>query len=184
MKGLAFRQPGAALLALGLARFVVRDLPTRYRGPVLICADGRRPRRRELFALAPEVLARFHAAGWRGDADLPRRAILAVARLEHVERIGARRQAPPGCLGRWLAGRWLYCLAGMDPRAPVRLQPLSWRVPTQELPFEVPDAFLEDPRTARLAPDGTRIPLAEPSERRPPEPKPGRRGLQEGDSGP
>lgn len=85
MKALSFTQPWGSLVALGQKRIETRSWSTKYRGPIAIHAAKGFPLEcrtlcyEQPFAQALAVQGRFDAP-----SDLPRGAIVAVARLVEI----------------------------------------------------------------------------------------------------
>lgn len=110
MKGLSLWQPWASLVAWREKAIETRPWGTSYRGPIAIHATQLFPR--DAIELCHQEPFRFalKAAGVVQPADLPRGAIVAVARLVDILATGG---ADPRATDPW-PRRWVQDLSGQE----------------------------------------------------------------------
>jgi len=126
IKAISVVQPWATLIAIGAKRIETRTWATGWRGRLAIAASGTIPRAsKELCAAEPfrSVLADAGVVTWH---DLPRGAIVALARIEQViptTRIAMDRllagAGHEGVFGDYSPGRYGWVLADVQRVRPV-----------------------------------------------------------------
>lgn len=85
MKALSLTQPWATLVASGAKRIETRSWPTSYRGPLAIHAAKGFPREAQEVCFEEPFASALLRAGIRVPNDLPRGAVVAVARLAGIQ---------------------------------------------------------------------------------------------------
>jgi len=132
MKALSIWQPWASAIASGVKQYETRSWPTKYRGPIAICASKKW--NDDLFELAAEYLGR-----WPGfPEDWPLGAVVATAHLVECRRtedmiadIGLMEIT----LGDFSPGRFAWRLESV-----VKIPPIEYR--GRQGLFEIPDGVI------------------------------------------
>lgn len=104
MKGLSLTQPWATLVAIGAKRIETRSWRTNYRGSLAIHASAGFPGDCRALCREPAFMEALRRAGINGPADLPRGAIVGMARLVDIattEQLVMVGRVSPEAGGTW-----------------------------------------------------------------------------------
>jgi hypothetical protein len=128
MRGLSLTQPWATLVAIGAKQIETQSWSTPYRGWVAIHASKGFPHEASATCHFDPFRTCLLAAGIRLPADLPRGAIVAVANLHRIGRIGQRADGAVTlhgfdlpivgdelAFGDYTPGRYGWALTGVRP---------------------------------------------------------------------